>query len=356
MHHLKRRVGVCILAYHADFFKYAKSMKLKNALCALICTPLFALLPACKPASSASTSAAPQASAPPITPTHSNLAYAGTTNPAQMLDLYLPTATVQPVEHKRRPLVLFIHGGAWMVGNKAWMSGGTHMQLEQLLRLLLDNGYAVASVNYRLIPEGVFPAPIHDIKASLRYLRAHAAELGIDSERIAVAGESAGGHLAQLLAVSAGEPSLEGTLGNVTFSSAVKAAISYYGIADLRHLPAERAAQGCPNPWGYDPNKPHEAEYGLLGGGALDTPERQQQALRASPIHYVSAGDPPMLLLHGRQDCVVAYVQSQAMAAALQKAGVPSQLQLIDAGHADAKFYTDPQLQSLVLGFLQKYL
>ena len=356
VHHLKRRVGVCILAHHADFFKCAQSMKLKNALCALICTPLFALLPACKPASSASTSAAPQASVPPITPTHSNLAYAGTTNPAQMLDLYLPTATVQPAEHQRRPLVLFIHGGAWMVGDKAWMSGGTHMQLEQLLRLLLDNGYAVASVNYRLIPEGVFPAPIHDVKAAVRYLRAHAAELGIDSERIAVAGESAGGHLAQLLAVSAGEPSLEGTLGNSAFSSRVKAAISYYGIADLRHLPAERAAQGCPNPWGYDPNKPHEAEYGLLGGGALDTPERQQQALLASPIHYVSAGDPPMLLLHGRQDCVVAYVQSQAMAAVLQKAGVPSQLQLIDAGHADAKFYTDPQLQSLVLVFLQKYL
>ena len=122
-------------------------MKLKNTLCALICTPLFALLPACKPASSASASAAPQPVVPPITPTHSNLAYAGTANPAQMLDVYLPLATVQPAERQRRPLVLFIHGGAWMVGNKAWMSGGTHMQLEQLLRLLLDNGYAVASVN-----------------------------------------------------------------------------------------------------------------------------------------------------------------------------------------------------------------
>ena len=259
-------------------------------------------------------------------------------------------------EQGHRPLVVFIHGGAWMIGDKAWVRGGTHMQLEQFLHLLLRNGYAVASLNYRLVPEGVFPAPIHDVKAAVRYLRAHAHELGINPERIGVAGESAGAHLAQLLAVSADQPSLEGDLGNAAFSSRVKAAVSYYGIADVRRLAGERIDQGCKNPWVYDPNKPNEAEYGLLGGGNLDTPEQQQRALLASPIHYVDAGDPPMLLLHGRQDCVVAVVQSQAMHAALQKAGVPSQLRLIAADHAEAKFYTDPQLQRLLLDFLRTYL
>ena len=291
-----------------------------------------------------------------VAPAHADLAYAGTPNPAQTLDVYLPEATVNASEQGHRPLVVFIHGGAWMIGDKAWIRGGTHMQLEQFLQLLLRNGYAVASLNYRLVPEGVFPAPIHDVKAAVRYLRAHAHELGINPERIGVAGESAGAHLAQLLAVSADQPSLEGDLGNAAFSSRVKAAVSYYGIADVRRLAGERIDQGCKNPWVYDPNKPNEAEYGLLGGGNLDTPERQQQALLASPIHYVSTDDPPMLLLHGRQDCVVAVVQSQAMHAALQKAGVPSQLRLIAADHAEAKFYTDPQLQRLLLDFLRTYL
>ena len=336
-------------------------MKPHITLALLFC----ATLSACKPAYSAFERAmsAPESNTANSTttfaataPTHADLAYAGTSNQAQMLDVYAPDVTVNPSEQGHRPLIVFIHGGAWMIGDKAWIRGGTHMQLEQFLQLLLNSGYAVASLNYRLVPEGVFPAPIHDVKAAVRYLRAHANELGINPERIAVAGESAGAHLAQLLAVSADEPSLEGSLGNAAFSSRVKAAISYYGIADLRRLAGERVDQGCKNPWVYNPNKPNEAEYGLLGGGALDTPERQQRALLASPIHYVSAGDPPMLLLHGRQDCVVAYVQSQSMAVALQKVGVPSQLRLIDADHAAGKFYADSQLQRLLLDFLRKYL
>lgn len=324
----------------------------------LLALLLGALLSACQPTRSATAEHAPVTSpiTPPISPAYADVAYAGQPNPAQMLDLYLPSATTQPAEHGRRPLVLFMHGGAWMIGDKAWMRGGTHMQLEQLLQLLLQHGYAVASVNYRLTPEAIFPAQMDDVKAAVRYLRAHAATYGLDPARIAVAGESAGAHLAQLLATTADEPSLEGDLGNVGVSSRVKAAVSYYGIADLRHLAAERVEQGCPHPWLYDPDKPKESEYGLFGGGPLDSPQKQRQALLASPIHYVSAGDAPMLLLHGRQDCIVAVVQSQTLYAALQRAGVPSQLLLIDADHAEARFYTDPQLQQRLLDFLQQYL
>lgn len=318
------------------------------------CKPMYSALERIVPVSDSSTS--DSTGLVSIVPTHAELAYANTRNPAQMLDLYLPNATINASEQDHRPLVIFIHGGAWMIGDKAWIRGETHMQLEQFLQLLLRSGYAVASLNYRLLPEGVFPAPIHDVKAAVRYLRAHANELGINPERIGVVGESAGAHLAQLLAVSAGELSLEGDLGNAAFSSRVNAAVSYYGIADLRRLAGERIDQGCKKPWMYDPNKPNEAEYGLLGGGKLDTPERQQQALLASPIHYVNAGDSPMLLLHGRQDCVVSFAQSQKMYAALQKAGVPSQLHLIDADHAEAKFYTNSQLQKLLLDFLRRYL
>lgn len=319
-----------------------------------VCVLLWLVLSACQPLGKASPKL--PSSGGEIAPTRADLAYVGNHNPAQMLDVYLPPVSVNPSEQGRRPLVLFIHGGAWMIGDKGWIRTGTQMQLAQLLQLLLNNGYAVASVNYRLTPEAIFPAQIHDVKAAVRYLRAHSAEFGIDPERIAVAGESAGGHLAQLLATTADEPSLDGDLGNAGVSSRVKAAVSYYGIADLRRLAAERIEQGCPHPWVYDPKKPKESEYGLFGGGPLDNPQRQQQALRASPIHYVSAGDAPMLLFHGRQDCIVSVVQSQAMYAQLQKSGVPSQLHLIDADHAEATFYTDPQLQERLLQFLRQYL
>ncbi len=327
-------------------------MRRTAILSLLLCAILSAPLSACKPAHSAleQISSHPHASVS-ITPAHANVAYAGTRNPAQMLDIYLP-----PTKARHAPLVLFIHGGAWMIGDKSWIRSGTHMQLEQFLQLLLNNGYAVASVNYRLTPEARFPAQIHDVKAAVRYLRAHAAEFGIDPMRIAVAGESAGGHLAQLLATTDKQAELEGGLGNVGVSSRVKAAVSYYGIADLRRLAAERVEQGCQHPWLYNPNKPNESEYGLFGGGPLDTPQRQQQALRASPIHYVSADTAPMLLLHGRQDCIVAVVQSQTMYNTLQKFGVPSQLYVLDADHAEAKFYTDPQLQQRLLDFLRQYL
>ena len=314
---------------------------------------LSAALSACQPSHSVSSESS--SAIMPI-PSAADVAYAGNHNPAQMLDLYLPPANVQPIEYGRRPLVVFIHGGAWMIGDKSWMRGGTHMQLERLLNVLLNNGYAVASINYRLTPEAMFPAQIYDVKAAVRYLRLHATDLGLDAARIAVAGESAGGHLAQLLATTADEPSMEGDLGNLGVSSRVKAAVSYYGIADLRRLAAERVEQGCRNPWLYNPHKPKESEYGLFGGGPFDNPQRQRQALLASPIHYVSTADAPMLLLHGRQDCTVAVVQSQSMYAALQKAGVPSQLYLLDADHAQAQFYTSDSLQQLVLNFLKRYL
>jgi len=136
-----------------------------------------------------------------------NLDYVGAANPRQMLDLILPD-TLDP---KPRPLVVFIHGGGWEGRSKE--NPGT------LFALLEGGAYAGASLNYRLSSEAIWPAQIHDVKAAIRWLRAHAADYGIDPGRIAVFGISAGGHLVSMLGVSQGVAELEGTLGSHTDQS-----------------------------------------------------------------------------------------------------------------------------------------
>ena len=139
-----------------------------------------------------------------------DLAYASQSE-AQRLDLYLPPNAEPPL-----PLLVFIHGGAWMAGDKRndYAAG--------VVPLFVGEGYAVASINYRLSTEAVFPAQLLDVKAAIRWLRANAAAYGIDPDRIAAAGESAGAHLAALLGTSAGEAAFDDPgLGNRDVSSAV---------------------------------------------------------------------------------------------------------------------------------------
>ncbi|HEV8544304.1 MAG TPA: alpha/beta hydrolase, partial [Verrucomicrobiae bacterium] len=130
------------------------------------------------------------------------------------LDLYLPAAS------QRKPLIVWVHGGAWRSGSKAEMPLGE----------LVKEGYPAASVEYRLSPVAKFPAQIHDIKAAIRFLRAKAQEFNIDATRMVIAGGSAGGHLAALVGVTNHDHELEGTIGgNLDQSSAVQGIISYFG-------------------------------------------------------------------------------------------------------------------------------
>ncbi|WP_409484838.1 alpha/beta hydrolase fold domain-containing protein [Arsenicicoccus dermatophilus] len=275
--------------------------------------------------------------------------YVGDRSRSHRLDLHLPAT---PGVH---PLVVFVHGGAWRTGDKALLDGTAHsIGVEHLRDVLLAQGYAVASVNYRLTGEAHFPAQIHDVKAAIRHLRGEAPRLRLDPERIAVMGESAGGHLAQLAGLlgptraRAGGPDLEGALGRSGGSSAVKAVVALYGVADLPHLLADRTAAGCP-PSDLGP------ETALVGVDP-STPAGAAPGTLASPLHHVHPGAPPMLLLHGRQDCVVPMAQSQRLAQALTRAGVPAPVVLVDAGHADQAFYTRPDLQRQVVAFLRAHL
>jgi acetyl esterase/lipase len=241
---------------------------------------------------------------------HTDLSYVAEPDAgaAHRLDVYVPKAA------GRYPALLWIHGGAWSGGDK----------LAPPVRYLADRGYVVASTRYRFSSEAPFPAQIQDVKAAVRFLRARAQTYKIDPTRIAVAGESAGGHLASLLATSKGVAALEGAaLGHAAESSAVAAAAPFYGPSDFTLMNAQAEAAGCVDAMDHDAEGSPESR--LVGCTvAADSCEESVQA--ANPIRYVDANDPPFLIQHGARDCTVPPDQSRVLHAALEAAKVESQL------------------------------
>ena len=242
---------------------------------------------------------------------HAGITYAATAGyrPLQ-LDLWVPGSATPP------PLVVWIHGGGWMIGDRRQLP--ETLRPNQLFDALLAAGLAVATIDYRLALEAPFPAQLHDAKAAIRYLRAHADELGIDTRRIGVWGESAGGHLAALVGLTGHRADLEGGIGVVGQSSAVDVVVDWYGPADFTTMP-----RMSPPPHiaaKLEPAMHTPPEDSLVAG--LDGPARAD----ASPISHVTPEAPPFLLVHGTTDWLVPYDQSEQLHAALTAAGVDSRL------------------------------
>ncbi len=288
-----------------------------------------------------------------------DIPYAGDASPEHRLDLYLPaaegpTSRGSGPSTTAYPLVLYIHGGAWTAGDKSVMSGSSD-GIGALRDTLVSHGYAVASMNYRLVPAAVFPAQIHDVKAAVRFLRAQGPALGVDPRRIGVVGDSAGGHLAELLALTPGVPALEGSIGTPPspgVDSTVRAAVSYYGISDLGALGEDRRRHGC----GAGVDGPTSMEGALLGGIDPTAAGNAPRVREASPMSYAGRARTPLLLFHGTRDCLVPPEQSRDLHDALTAAGSTSELTEIDADHADPEFFTAPALQRQLVAFLDRYL
>ncbi len=194
------------------------------------------------------------------------------------------------------PVVLWIHGGSWEHGDKNAHSGAA---------FLANAGFVTATLSYRLSDESPFPAAIEDCKCAIRFLRANASGYGIDAERIGVGGSSAGGHLSELVATADSTAGLEGNGGWQNISSKVQAAASYFGPSDL-------SAQF--------PTDTVPVIVKFLGGTEKEKPDLYRTA---SPISYVSKGDPPLLLVHGDKDDGVPFEQSARMAEAYRQMGLP---------------------------------
>ncbi|MCH2162333.1 MAG: alpha/beta hydrolase [Phycisphaerales bacterium] len=265
-----------------------------------------------------------------------DLPYAGTDNPRQRLDLYTPRNRGDEL----LPVLVYIHGGGWMVGR--------HRDgLDRLMSFVEHTGYAGVSVGYRLSGESTWPAQIHDCKAAIRWIRGNAEHHGLDPDRIVVWGTSSGGHLASMLGVSGGVEELEGALGShLDESSRVRAVIDFYGPAEIASMQGQTPA-GCP----LDHDAPDSPESRLLGGPVQ---EMLQEARNASPRSWVSVDDAPILLVHGDADQLVPCLQSVDFHQSLKDAGVDSTLlRVAGGGHGG---FRNPMIERTVRDFLRKHL
>ena len=263
---------------------------------------------------------------PASTIVNKDLEYARVGDKSLLLDLYLPKDAKGPF-----PVVVWVHGGGWKNGSKERCPGVW----------LVEHGFAVASINYRLTDEGQWPAQIDDCRAAVRWLRKNATDYKLDAEYIAAWGGSAGGHLVALM----------GTLdapNDEAISSRVQAVCDWFGPTDLLTMPPNTLGNGRTLE---DIAKSNGAK--LLGGTVRDRPELAKQA---SAFYQVSKDDPPFLIMHGDKDRGVPLEQSQKLHEKLTQAGVSSTLQVIKgAGHGGKAFQTPPMRQ-LILEFFNKHL
>jgi len=242
-----------------------------------------------------------------------DLPYGDSGDPRRRLDLYLPDEPASDA----LPVIVFLHGGGWMQGDKA--DGAGH-----LLPFVRDGAYAGVSAGYRLTGEAEWPAQIHDARTVIRWVRAHADEYGLDPGRIAVWGRDAGAHLALMVGVTGDTAALDGEDGPYgEHSSHVSAVVNFFGVTDIPALVGQ--------PSDVDRTGPNAPEARLIGG---TVPDNEQRARAASPMSYISAADPPVLTLHGTADRTVPYDQAVRLDRKLNALGVDSYLiSVTDAGH-----------------------
>ncbi len=262
---------------------------------------------------------------PPTPPTAANVPYLTVQGETLTLNIYHPSGEANV------PVVLYIHGGGFTAGDK-WE--GQHWASH-----LLPWGYAVVSIDYRLAPRHPFPAAIADVQCAIAWVRQHAGEYHLDAQHLALAGSSAGGHLAALAGMAGAwdasplpwQPSC-----GAGSDLRVQAVVSHSGPMDLKKIVT--TAEGGP------------AVAAFVDSDCTDpTP-----CDRASPITYVSSNAPPVLLFHGTADAIVPVVNAREMNAALQAAGVPvTYVEMPGAEHVDP--LGPGQLETLHR-FLDKYL
>lgn len=311
------------------------------------------------------------------------------------------------------PLLVWVHGGAWRFGtNQALRDtvlrtpGGEQPNTQALMRAAFQQaGWAVASINYRYSHQALFPGALHDVKEAVRFFRANAHEFGIDPQRIAVAGGSAGGHLSMMVAHTGDSAADDGSGGDsasapehaehdeyfegraasayLSHSSQVAAAASFYGVSDLRTIFTDRPLAG----YALDHPEDDGAEWRLLGsthpvpvdvstidaskgeravpGVCIDRAQKNWE--RAHPIDAVrpqkrvnkvesasaqgaSGGATPLMLVHGISDSCVPYQQSVRVYQALRTRQVPTDLVLVpDAEHGDSRCFSPDIVQQMLL-------
>ncbi len=268
------------------------------------------------------------------------------------------------------PVVLFVHGGAWISGDNNLDASGSE-QIKALMQLR-ERGITIAAATYRFSNEAIFPAQIHDVKAAIRYLKANANMYGIDPTRIMTMGESAGAQLALLAAVSNGEEAMEGSIGgNLDVDSKVIGCVDCYGMTDFLTLASDLYARkdlGRTDGQVYelveDKNSSRSQLFGLttdecnLGTVTAKPkkfPQQYELVKQGSPIFHVTPDDPPILIINGQKDIRVPSAQAIKMYEALYAAGVEAELILNDrAPHGNLGSEAAAAIKSFISRILLK--
>lgn len=250
--------------------------------------------------------------------------YKSVSNTTLAMDVFAPLGLDEP-----RPVVLCVHGGAWVVGRRS--------DYHRLCRRLARQGFVAATIDYRLLPEGVYPAPVHDVLDAVQYLQDHAQIYGADPGRFAFVGASAGGHIAAMAALGTERTARRGT--TVLRGSGPAAALV------VLYAPTDLTWARLPLPT----SKLIEAYLGMPYAGAPD------QFEAASPLFQAHAAAPPTLVIHGGRDVVVPYAQSVRFTTALSRAGAPALL--LTRPQADHGFVHDNPIEyewfsGVTVGFL----
>lgn len=264
---------------------------------------------------------------------HENISYANDTLKKHLLDIYLPANAKGTL-----PLVIWVHGGAWMHGDKYADMG----YMKNTIQDFLKDGYAFASIDYRQSTQAIFPAQIQDCNQAVEFLYSNSSKYNIDKNRMALIGFSAGGHLASLMGLSGNNNVKQFYHDEKVPSFKVKAVIDFYGPSEFIAFTPHTSA----------PVK-DDAIAKLLGATILERPDL---AKMASPNTYVDKNDPPFLIFNGEKDESVPYTQSLLLANYLKLAGVKNEVTIVkDAPHYGEMFDVEGHRMK-IKKFLETYL
>jgi acetyl esterase/lipase len=268
---------------------------------------------------------------PQGTTLQANLRYASDTTKKHVFDLYWPAKKTS-----KMPLVVWIHGGAWRTGDQC----NDMSYMTKTISDILQNGYAIASIDYRYSTESAYPATIQDVNLGLNHLFQNAKKYNIDPDRIIIMGFSAGAHLGNLVALSANNKARYFWAEGQKKPIKLRAVLDYYGPADLiSHIkPGEE-------------NDPNDPIVQLLDVPPFDNLAR---TIQASPVSYVDKNDPPFLIINGEKDESVSYLQAKLLGAKLSAVGVPNQVIIVKNAPHYGEAFDNELLRKKVIDFLQQ--
>ncbi len=267
---------------------------------------------------------------PEGTTLYGNIPYKNDSLQKHLLDIYLP-----PKSKGNLPVVLWIHGGAWLSNDKYADMG----YMKKTIDAIINNGFALVSIDYRFSTQAVFPAQIQDCNMAIAYIHDNASKYGLDNDRLALMGFSAGGHLASLIGLSKNNDISAFFIPGSSKAFTFKAVVDFYGPTELL------LSQG---------NDDEKSPEGILIGAAPLV--RPDLAKIASPVTYVDKNDPPFLIIHGEKDDMVSGKHSKLLNSWLGLLGIKSELIIVkDAPHFGDMFDED-LVRNKVISFLKEHL